>query len=243
MKEQLLPYASPRQTAIDMLVFHCSAYDVATQIHWMHEYKVSAHYIIDEKGEIWRLVPETQAAYHAGIGYWRGEEASINQRSVGIELVNYSLGQQPYAIEQIEALIKLSQEIIKRYRIPAVNIVGHSDVAPQRKADPGRAFPWQYLAEKGIGLWPKTQAEMRKKNKIDISKLLAEIGYDTRSPEAVIASAWAFCRRFCPELVGMDKDIMHLVDNVVPQTNDFMSDSRFLSCLSAIAKIYSKNNY
>ena len=78
------------------------------------------------------------------------------------------------------------------------------------------------------------------KNEIDISKLLAEIGYDTRSPEAVIASAWAFCRRFCPELVGMDKDIMHLVDNVVPQNNQFMSKRKFLHRLTTVAENYKK---
>ncbi len=240
MKEQLLPYCEPRQEKIDMLVIHCSAYDPQTQIHWLHEYKLSVHYIIDESGKVWRLVPEELSAYHGGRGYWRGKEGSINQRSVGIELVSYSLGQQPYAAKQIDALSKLSREIVERHQIPAVNIVGHSDVAPLRKADPGKAFPWQLLAERGLGLWPQNNNGASNAN---IENLLAAIGYDTRSKEALKASAWAFCRRFCPELVGEDKDIMHLIDNVVPQTDNFMSDSRFLSHLNTVAEIYSKNNH
>ena len=89
-------------------------------------------------------------------------------------------------------------------------------------------------------MWPQNN---NGESNANIENLLAAIGYDTRGKEALKASAWAFCRRFCPELVGEDKDIMHLIDNVVPQTDNFMSDSRFLSRLSAIAEIYSKNNY
>ncbi|HEX2116988.1 MAG TPA: N-acetylmuramoyl-L-alanine amidase [Alphaproteobacteria bacterium] len=117
--------------------------------------KVSAHYMIEEDGRIFRLVPEDRRAWHAGVSFWRGNR-DINARSIGIELVNpgHEFGYRDFPGAQIAALIELAHGILDRHPIPARNVVGHSDVAPARKADPGERFPWIALAEARIGLWP-----------------------------------------------------------------------------------------
>jgi N-acetylmuramoyl-L-alanine amidase len=117
--------------------------------------KVSAHYTIDRDGCIYRHVPEERRAWHAGVSYWAGER-NVNARSIGIEIVNpgHEFGYVPFADPQIEALIDLSREIFARHPIVPARVVGHSDVAPARKEDPGELFPWKCLSEYGIGLWP-----------------------------------------------------------------------------------------
>jgi len=116
--------------------------------------KVSAHYMIDEDGRIFRLVPEERRAYHAGVSVWKGER-DVNSRSIGIELVNPGdeFGYRPFPDAQIDALLTLLSPIRSRWSIPSGNIVGHSDVAPERKIDPDVLFPWKRLAEAGHGLW------------------------------------------------------------------------------------------
>lgn len=110
--------------------------------------KVSAHYFISEEGEVIRLVDEAKRAWHAGASYWRGHR-DVNSASVGIELDHpgHALGYRPFADAQIEALIPLLNDIVRRHDIPRANVVGHSDVAPARKTDPGELFPWDRLAE------------------------------------------------------------------------------------------------
>lgn len=117
--------------------------------------KVSAHWCIDEEGTIYKLVSEKMRAWHAGISCWR-EQTLINDISLGIELVNpgHAFGYRPFPSVQINALIKLMRDILTRYDIPKRNIVGHSDIAPNRKNDPGELFEWKRLAAEGIGLWP-----------------------------------------------------------------------------------------
>ena len=109
---------------------------------------VSAHYCITEEGEVIRLVPEHARAWHAGASYWRGIP-DVNSASIGIELDHpgHGLGYRPFADAQIDALIPLLARIVKQYDIPRANVVGHSDVAPMRKIDPGELFPWERLAE------------------------------------------------------------------------------------------------
>jgi N-acetylmuramoyl-L-alanine amidase len=118
--------------------------------------KVSAHYTIDRDGTVYAHVPESERAWHAGVSYWAGER-NVNARSIGIEIVNpgHEFGYIPFADAQIEALIELAHGILKRHPIPAKRVLGHSDVAPARKTDPGELFPWQRLAKDGIGVWPK----------------------------------------------------------------------------------------
>lgn len=238
MKECLLPDCCERNAEIDMLVLHCSAYPADKLIDIFKEYKVSSHYIIDENGEIIRLVDEAKAAYHAGVGFWRGRADSCNMRSVGIELVNMSLGQTPYSEAQIAALIPLCKELMQKYRIAAENVVGHSDIKPLGKADPGMCFPWQRLAQEGIGLW-YNPADAEKTEENNASVLLAKVGYNTADEETTIASAYAFRRRFLPEEVRIDNDVMHLVDNVYPVGDkSLLSGEKFINCLKAVAYRY-----
>ena len=118
------------------------------------EAKVSSHYMVEEDGRIFRLVPEERRAWHAGVSYWKGAR-NINGVSIGVEIVNpgHEFGYRPFPDAQIAALIALIGEIRGRWRIGDDRIVGHSDVAPERKDDPGELFPWKRIAEAGHGLW------------------------------------------------------------------------------------------
>jgi N-acetylmuramoyl-L-alanine amidase len=117
--------------------------------------KVSAHYTIDRDGTVYAHVPEERRAWHAGLSWWRGVR-NVNARSIGIEIVNpgHEFGYVPFTDDQTASVIDLASGILKRHPIPARNGVGHSDVAPARKQDPGELFPWARLAEYGIGMWP-----------------------------------------------------------------------------------------
>jgi N-acetylmuramoyl-L-alanine amidase len=121
--------------------------------------KVSAHYLIEEGGRVFRLVEEPQRAWHAGKSFWRGI-SDINSASIGIELVNpgHQYGYRPFPAVQIDALRELMTDIIRRSKMsPATSVLAHADVAPRRKEDPGELFPWRELAKDGIGLWPAPQ--------------------------------------------------------------------------------------
>jgi N-acetylmuramoyl-L-alanine amidase len=130
------------------------------------EAKVSSHYMVEEDGRIFRLVPEERRAWHAGVSYWKGER-NINGVSIGVEIVNpgHEFGYRPFPDAQIAAVIALVGDIRSRWMIPDDRIVGHADVAPARKEDPGELFPWKRLAEAGHGLWvdvpPAPGAAMR----------------------------------------------------------------------------------
>lgn len=240
MKEQLLPYFEERKTPVDMIVLHASAFPAEKLLYYLDYYKCSCHYVLDENAELIKVCGEEKCAFHAGKGYWRGAEKSVNQRSIGIEICNMSLGQHPYDEKQIDKLIPFCRKLVRKYAIPLCNVVGHSDVAPARKADPGPAFPWKRLAREGLGLWyePKNAAKMAED---DTARLLSIIGYDTASEEAVRASAYAFCRRFLPQFVQLDEDVAHLVDNVLPDEFGFMAETKFKQVLKAAA--YSYLNY
>ncbi len=116
--------------------------------------KVSAHYMIGQDGGVFRLVAEEKRAWHAGVSFWKGER-DINARSIGVELVNpgHEHGYTPFPEPQLSALAALLDAMRERWQIADADIVGHSDVAPDRKVDPGERFPWRRLAEAGHGLW------------------------------------------------------------------------------------------
>lgn len=116
--------------------------------------KVSAHYMVEEDGRLFRLVPEERRAWHAGRGSWRGE-TDMNAASIGIEIVNpgHEFGYRDFPAAQIEAVLALLDEIRGRWTIPDARIIAHSDLAPDRKQDPGERFPWKTLAQAGHGLW------------------------------------------------------------------------------------------
>src|SRR6185312_14048096 len=126
------------------------------------EAKVSSHYTVDRDGTVYQHVAEARRARHAGVSYWAGVR-DVNSRSIGIEIVNpgHEFGYIPFAELQIEAVIALSKDILSRHAISASRIVGHSDVAPNRKQDPGELFPWAQLAGSGIGLWPSLADQKR----------------------------------------------------------------------------------
>ncbi|MCH2456557.1 MAG: N-acetylmuramoyl-L-alanine amidase [Henriciella sp.] len=205
------PNFNDRQFPLDMLVLHYTGMetgDAAIERLCDKVAGVSAHYVVRETGEILQLVDEDKRAWHAGVSSWQGDE-DLNSRSIGIEIVNgghdwpASDGSLPdYPDAQIEAVIALSKAIIARWNIPADRIVGHSDIAPARKADPGEHFPWQRLAEAGIGLWPSAiGAEVQPSE-----RSLRSIGYDIGDLPAAIT---AFQRRWMPDRIdGADDEDM-----------------------------------
>jgi len=179
----------PADTPIDMLVLHYTGMKTAQDaLERMcdPQAKVSAHYMIDEDGRITQLVTEDKRAWHAGVAYWRGQ-TNINARSIGIEIVNpgHEWGYRAFPTLQIDAVIQLSKDILARHPIPSRNVVGHSDVAPRRKQDPGELFPWQKLAQNGIGIWFSADKQQTS---------LLDLGYEDESTDSILA----FQRHFTP---------------------------------------------
>ena len=125
------------------------------------EATVSSHYVVDEDGTVYRLVAEERRAWHAGVSYWRGAER-INDRCIGIEIVNpgHEWGYRDFPALQMAVVCDLCLGILSRHPIPPRNVIGHSDVAPDRKEDPGEKFDWQGLADNGVGLWPKDISDL-----------------------------------------------------------------------------------
>ncbi|HEY9219249.1 MAG TPA: N-acetylmuramoyl-L-alanine amidase [Phenylobacterium sp.] len=123
------------------------------------EASVSSHYLVEEDGRVFRLVEEERRAWHAGASFWRGER-NVNAASIGIEIVNpgHEFGYRPFPEPQVASVIQLVAQIRERWKIEDRDIVGHSDVAPARKIDPGELFPWKRLAEAGHGLWVEPPA-------------------------------------------------------------------------------------
>lgn len=189
---------------------------------------VSAHYLIDEDGAITRLVPEDMRAWHAGIASWKGE-TNINDRSIGVELVNpgHEFGYRPFPTAQMEALVALLRSVLARHPIPASRILGHSDVAPMRKQDPGELFDWPLLARSGIGVFPERSMGAGHYGPYSVAGaqgLLAAIGYAAPSSgildDETAAALAAFQRRFRPERVDgrLDAETAELLRRVAAQS-------------------------
>lgn len=197
------PNFDERTLPISMLVLHYTGMpDAVSAINWLasSESKVSAHYVVTEDGQVIRMVDESKRAWHAGRAHWRGVD-DINSASVGIEIVNpgHEWGYRPFPEVQIGALIPLMHDIVKRHCITRGNIVGHSDVAPARKQDPGELFPWGQLARLRLAL-PRPTRNLMDPLWSDGGFMLAleRFGYDIAEPQAAVV---AFQRRFRPELV------------------------------------------
>lgn len=233
MRTHILPYFNERPAKISALVLHCSAHDTKDMIAVLEKEELSAHYVVGLNGDVTQLVPEEKRAWHAGISSWR-EFNNLNHNSVGIEISSMSMGQEPYSERQINSLIELCQGIIERHHIPAQNVVGHSDIAPTRKPDPGVAFPWQKLAENGIGLWYDLNdaAEVEETNQ---EILLQKIGYNT---ENLAAAMYAFCRHFIPQEVAINPDIHDLLQHQYPE--DFSLPEKYLPILQACCERYNR---
>jgi N-acetylmuramoyl-L-alanine amidase len=145
--------------------------------------EVSAHYTIDVDGTVYKHVEEAERAWHAGAGAWRNL-TDINSHSIGIEIVNkgHEFGYEPFPETQIEAVKNLSLEIMVRHDIEPENVLAHSDIAPDRKQDPGELFPWHELAGHGIGVWPNVSVEDTVKSTgMDIFRALEDFGYHASS--------------------------------------------------------------
>lgn len=161
--ERLSPNFNERQGGgpVDILVMHYTGMpdaESAMKLLTTVEGKVSSHYTVDEDGTIYRHVPEDKRAWHAGVSSWGGT-SDINSRSIGIEIVNpgHEWGYRPFTPPQIAAVTELSKGIVSRWPIPPARVIAHSDVAPERKIDPGELFPWDELAKHGIGRWPRNR--------------------------------------------------------------------------------------
>ena len=206
--------ARPPGTSVDMLVVHYTGMEsAAAALERLCDpaARVSAHYVIDEDGTVHALVAESARAWHAGAAYWRGRR-DVNGHSVGIELVNpgHAFGYRPFAEAQMAALESLARGVVARHPIEPRNVVGHADVAPGRKTDPGELFDWARLAAAGIGLWPAAPAPAV----VEVAAVparLAEYGYETTDAAAAVA---AFQRHFRPAQVDgrLDGETAGLVE-------------------------------
>ncbi len=195
--------------------------------------KVSSHFVINRNGKIYRLVEDNKIAWHAGKSCW-GKYKNLNKNSIGIELVNkgHKHGYTSFKKKQILSLIKICKKIIKKYKIKPNNIVGHSDIAPLRKIDPGEKFPWKLLAKKKIGIWhyckPATLKKLRKnrvlkvKEKIEFKKNLKKIGYciSNNKKNTYSKIIKAFQMHYRKELVNgvLDKESLIIGKNLAKNT-------------------------
>jgi N-acetylmuramoyl-L-alanine amidase len=211
----------PAGTPIDMLILHYTGMPTAQEaIDRLRDptARVSSHYVVDEDGAVLCLVPEARRAFHAGVSFWRGH-SELNARSIGIEIVNpgHEWGYRDFPVLQLAAVCDLCLAILSRHPIPARNVVAHSDVAPDRKEDPGERFDWWSLAENGVGLWPEggpdlgTAGAVRDAGALrDVRAALGEIGYRV-APEGLFDPALAtvlraFQRHWRPEAVTGEAD-------------------------------------
>lgn len=209
------PSFNARALPVSVLVLHYTGMETgAAAVERLAdpEAKVSAHYVVEEDGTIIAMVDEEKRAWHAGVSYWRGI-TDLNSASIGIEIVNggHDFGLPDYPSAQIDAVIALSSEIIARHAIAPVNVVGHSDIAPGRKIDPGEKFPWERLAREGVGLWPDG-AKPAALGDARAATLLAAIGYNPDLPLSMVLTE--FQRRYRPSCLDgvLDAETMGLVE-------------------------------
>lgn len=197
------PNHDERATPVSMLVLHYTGMqDAASAITRLAdpEARVSCHYLIAEDGQLVRMVAEERRAWHAGTAFWRGI-TDVNSASIGIELVNpgHELGYRPFPKAQMDTLIPLISDLMSRYAVEPANVVGHSDVAPRRKQDPGELFDWELLAKLGLAL-RRPRHGLADPHWTPGGFLLAlqRFGYDVSDGPAAVA---AFQRRFRPAVI------------------------------------------
>ena len=199
--------------------------------------KVSSHYLIKNNGEIINIVPDLYIAWHAGKSSWKNYK-SLNQHSIGIEITNpgHEFGYKKFSKKQIFSLLSLSNFLIKKYKINHKNILGHSDIAPERKKDPGENFPWEYLSKNQIGLWHTLKKKELMKNRgFKISKIekklffnnLFKIGYSKKFLISLDKARYlrevvkTFQRRFRQEMVNgkIDQECLLISENLIKRYN------------------------
>ena len=199
--------------------------------------EVSSHYLITNNGNILTLVPDLYEAWHAGKSSWKNYK-SLNQNSIGIEITNpgHKFGYKKFSKKQISSLFKLSKFLIKKYKISTKNILGHSDIAPERKKDPGEKFPWEYLSKNNIGLWHTLKKrELMKNRNFKTSKIekelffnnLFKIGYSKKNLKGFGKNRYlkdlikAFQRRFRQEMINgvIDQECLLINKNLIKVYN------------------------
>ena len=199
--------------------------------------EVSSHYLIKNNGNILTLVPDLYEAWHAGKSSWKNCE-SLNKKSIGIEITNpgHVFGYKKFSKKQIFSLLKLSKFLMKKYKISSRNILGHSDIAPERKKDPGEKFPWEYLSKNNIGLWHSLKKkELIKNRNFKTSKIekelffnnLFKVGYSKKTPKGLSKNSYlrdltkAFQRRFRQELINgiIDRECLFISKNLIKANN------------------------
>lgn len=199
--------ARPAGTRPDLLLLHYTGMpqaEAALERLRCPEAKVSAHYLLLEDGGLLSLVAEEERAWHAGVSAWGGRER-VNDFSIGIEIVNpgHEWGYRPFPAAQMRALLRLAGEICARWSIPPARVLGHSDVAPSRKEDPGELFDWRALAVEGLAVWPEGGEEAEPDASLARERLGA-FGYPLPAPgdaPGLAVLLRAFQRHFRPELV------------------------------------------
>ena len=201
------------------------------------ESKVSSHYLVKNNGEIVVLVPDLFIAWHAGISSWKNFK-SLNNHSIGIEISNpgHDHYYKKFSKKQIQSILKLSKFLIQKYKIKQNNILGHSDISPNRKKDPGEKFPWEYLAKFGVGKWHFLSRKILIKDRrkeislIDKKRFfnnLSKIGYSIKSPTKLKKDKFlnfiiiAFQRRFRQELINgkIDRECLRISQNLAKRLN------------------------
>ncbi|MBR5154233.1 MAG: N-acetylmuramoyl-L-alanine amidase [Alphaproteobacteria bacterium] len=223
---------------IEYIILHCSAFSIEKQLELLDEYKLSVHYIIGQNGDIVENLDTKFVAYHAGISSWNGSlEKSLNEYSIGIELEAPTLGQlkSDFTQKQFESLVYLLNKLVKKHKIKRENILGHSDISPTLKPDPGVGFFWKELACKGFGVW----YDRRTLSKItDEKELLVRIGYNI---DNIYATRHQFCRHFLGCEANFYKDVKILVDE--PYICDFLpiNFDKYLKTLRAVAQSFDKS--
>ena len=191
--------------------------------------KVSSHYLINRRGKIFSLIQNRYVAWHAGKSCW-GKHKNLNKNSIGIELVNkgHQFGYTSFKKKQISSLINLCEKLIKKYKIKKKNIIGHSDIAPLRKIDPGEKFPWKYLGKNKVGIWYDYELTLLRKfrrtkvltkqDKKRFVKNLNKIGYclSAHNKPFFIKTISAFQRHFRKELINgiLDKECLMIAQNL-----------------------------
>lgn len=197
--------------------------------------EVSAHFLIEEDGTLHQLVAPDMRAWHAGVSHWRGRDG-LNHTSVGIELVNpgHEFGYQPFPTDQVDCLLRLLEHLTAHFDILPSRFLGHSDVAPDRKQDPGELFPWHQLSRHGFGLWADVDRNdktiLAKKGMVGpeitaLNRCLKNIGYSVALSEEFSQmtrdALIAFQRHWCPEIVNgyLDRGTKNALDDIEKQIN------------------------
>ncbi len=238
-----LPPDGHTSPVIDTIVLHYTGMktaDAALKRMCDPDAAVSAHFMIDEMGRVFQLVPPEKRAWHAGVSFWQGREG-LNHTSIGIEMVNpgHDFGYSDFPEAQIERLLGLLEDLSGQFQIPANRYLGHSDIAPDRKQDPGEKFPWKRLARMGFGVWPSDETVtgitnnktiLAKKGMIgpeiaSLNKLLVLAGYSVSVNEEfsqmTVDALTAFQRHWRQEDVTghMDEDTLLILKDVAKQLN------------------------